>query len=105
MLTEIALHEKMREFVTPDTTFEELYYHMNKIISDLGYQNLDFLGNLGHSIVKHKSDRIYIEKGNAAQLADVAFFTFEPHIGLSTSRYGFKHENIYYFENSILKEL
>ena len=27
-------------------------------------ERLDFLGNLGHSIVKNKNDRIYTEKGN-----------------------------------------
>lgn len=27
-----------------------------------GFVNLDFMGNLGHSIVKTKGDRVYIEK-------------------------------------------
>ena len=56
--TEKELHEIMKQFVTPHTTFEELYYYMNKVIEDKGYVNLDFLGNLGHSIVKQKDDRI-----------------------------------------------
>lgn len=102
---EKELHVIMREFVSPKTTFEELYYHMNRVIEEHGYINLDFLGNLGHSIVKQKIDRIYIEKGNITCLGDVAFFTFEPHISVSGSKYGYKREDIYYFENSKLKEL
>ena len=29
-----------------------------------GVVNLDFMGNLGHSIVKDENDRVYTEKGN-----------------------------------------
>lgn len=92
-------------FATPQTTFEELYYHMNHLIREKGFINLDFLGNLGHSIVKHKEDRIYIEKENPTRLEDVGYFTFEPHIGTKNSKYGYKKENIYYFENGRLTEL
>ena len=102
---EKVLHKKMREFVTPQTTFEELYYHMNKVIEDNGYINLDFMGNLGHSIVKQKNDRIYIEKGNTTCLGDVVYFTFEPHISVFGSKYGYKMENIYYFEDGKTVEL
>ena len=102
---EKLLHNEMQRFVTPDTTFEELYYHINKVIEENGYINLDFMGNLGHSIAKKKNDRIYIEKGNTARLRDVSYFTFEPHISVSESKYGYKRENIYYFENGIVTEL
>ena len=102
---EKQLHKEMMHFVTPNTTFEELYYYMNKVIEDSGYINLDFMGNLGHSIVKQKNDRIYIEKGNKSKLDDVALFTFEPHISISGSKYGYKRENIYYFEDGRIKEL
>lgn len=102
---EDMLHFEMKQFVTKDTTFEELYDHMNDFIVRRGYLNLDFLGNLGHSIVKDKADRIYIEKGNHAKLSDAAFFTFEPHIGVEISAYGYKKENIYYFKDGTLMEL
>lgn len=102
---EKKLHREMQKFVTPNTTFEELYYHINKVIEDNGYINLDFMGNLGHSIAKKKNDRIYIEKGNTTRLCDVPFFTFEPHISIVGSNYGYKRENIYYFENDKLVEL
>ena len=102
---EKELHRKMRSFVTPDTTFEELYEYMNQVIKENGYINLDFMGNLGHSIVKQKGDRIYIEKGNRTRLGDVPYFTFEPHISIAGSKYGYKRENIYYFSEGKLMEL
>ncbi len=105
LLMEDYLHDELFNFATPKTTFEELYYQMNQIIEEKGFVNLDFLGNLGHTIVKQKKDRIYIEKGNHTCLGDVSFFTFEPHIAVKDSKYGYKKENIYYFENGELKEL
>ena len=99
------LHGELHRFVKPETTFEELFFRMNRIIEEEGFQNLDFSGNLGHSIVKKKSDRVYIEKGNSLRLGDSAYFTFEPHICVKGSRYGYKMENIYYFENGELMEL
>lgn len=102
---EDLLHEELFKYVKVDTTFEELYYHMNDFIKERGFINLDFLGNLGHSIVTKSEDRIYIEKGNQTRLSDVKFFTFEPHISTVSSSYGYKKENIYYFVGSKLKEL
>ena len=105
LLMEKHLHEEMCKFVTPETTFEEVYYYMNSIIEEKGYINLGFKGNLGHSIVRDKSERVYIEKGNHLSLGDVCYFTFEPHISAQGSKYGYKRENIYYFENGVIKEL
>ena len=105
LLMEEKLHEKMKSVATSKTTFEELYYQMNDFIKLSGFINLDFMGNLGHSIVRKKDDRVYIEKGNSACLGDVEFFTFEPHISKPGSLFGYKKENIYYFENGVLKEL
>ena len=105
LLMEEALHNELRRFVTPDITFEQLYYYMNDYIRNNGYINLDFLGNLGHSIVKDKNDRIYIEKGNKKKLSEVDYFTFEPHITTKNSLYGYKKENIYFFEKDRLVEL
>ena len=102
---EEKLHTELFRFVTKETTFEELYYHMNEFIVENGFVNLDFMGNLGHSIVKVKGDRIYIEKGNKAKLGEVNYFTFEPHIAFPDSKYGYKKENIYYFDETGLVEL
>jgi hypothetical protein len=75
------------------------------MISANGYINPDFLGNLGHSIVKEKNQRIYTKKGNRTKLSDVEAFTFEPHISLPGSLFGFKKENIYGFNGGVLVEL
>ena len=105
LLMEEELHEELLRFATPQTTFEELYFHINRIITGRGFINLDFLGNLGHSIVKDKNNRIYTEKGNTALLSSVDYFTFEPHISVKGAKYGYKKENIYYFEDGALKEI
>ncbi len=105
LLMENKLHSELISFAAPETTFEELYLHINSFIREQGFVNLDFMGNLGHSIVKHKDDRIYIEKGNQVALSSVDLFTFEPHISIPDSRYGFKKENIYFFSDGKLTEL
>lgn len=105
LLMEEILHSELISFAAPETTFEELYLHINSFIREQGFVNLDFMGNLGHSIVKHKDDRIYIEKGNQTTLSSVDLFTFEPHISIPDSKYGFKKENIYFFSDGKLTEL
>lgn len=102
---EEILHTKLLEFVTVNTTFEELYFYMNNFIKKQGFINLDFLGNLGHSIVTKSDDRIYIEKGNHKKLSEVKYFTFETHISIPDSHYGYKKENIYYFQDDKLQSL
>ncbi|MDO4864225.1 MAG: M24 family metallopeptidase [Ruminococcus sp.] len=105
LLMEEELHRELLAFAAPQTTFEELYRHINELIISRGFINLDFLGNLGHSIVRDKNERIYTEKGNNAQLSSVGYFTFEPHISVAGSVYGYKKENIYYFSEGRLTEL
>ena len=102
---EEKLHIELLRFATKAITFEKLYYHMNKYIVENGFVNLDFMGNLGHSIVKTKGDRVYIEKGNMTKFGDVKYFTFEPHIAFPDLMYGYKKENIYYFNENGLMEL
>ncbi len=99
------LHEVLMEIAYDEMTFEELYFFINKIICKHGFVNLDFLGNLGHSIVEDKNDRIYIEEGNKTKLSEVKMFTFEPHISVLNSNYGYKREDIYYFEKGKLRKL
>ena len=102
---EEKLHAELLRFATKETTFEKLYYHMNEFIVENGFVNLDFMGNLGHSIVKNKNDRVYTEKGNTQRISEVKYFTFEPHISIPGSKYGYKKENIYYFQNGKPVEL
>ena len=99
LLMEERLHQELIDFVTPQTTFEELYLHINSLIIDKGFINLDFMGNLGHSIAKNKDERVYIEKDNHLLLSSTDYFTFEPHISNPTSKYGYKkREYILFFK-------
>lgn len=99
------LHKLLVEVANPNMTFEELYFYMNDVITDKGFVNLDFAGNLGHSIAQNKDDRVYTEKGNNTKLSEVKLFTFEPHISVPSSKYGYKREDIYYFEDNKLIKL
>ncbi|MEK6258555.1 MAG: M24 family metallopeptidase [Planctomycetota bacterium] len=92
-----ALHAAMADFVRPDTTFDQLFCFANAKIVALGYENLDFLGNLGHSIATTLDERRYIEAGNTRRLDEVGLFTFEPHIRMIGGAWGIKHENVYHF--------
>ncbi len=105
ILMEEYLHHALIQYARPEITFDELYHHMNALMKAKGFVNLDFSGNLGHSIARKKEDRIYIEQGNRHRLGDVEFLTFEPHIGEKDSKYGYKKENIYFFQYGILHEL
>jgi len=98
--TERALHRELRRIAQPGSSFQSIFQEMNAFIVQRGYVNLDFMGNLGHSIVKEKADRIYFEKGNTRRLEEVDCFTFEPHIQRQGGRWGFKHENIYFFDDT-----
>jgi len=95
------LHQLMMETAAPHTTMHQLFMAMNQAIKDRGYKNLDFRGNLGHSIGKHLDDRRYIEADNHTTLGSCGLFTFEPHICRCGDSWGFKMENIYYFEDSV----
>ena len=96
---EHSLHALMLRTVSPETTFNELYELANESIIDIGFENLDFLGNVGHSICEQRDRRLYIESGNNRELGEVACFTFEPHIRIRDGKWGYKHENIYYFDD------
>ena len=99
------LHEELLRFATPQTTFHQLHAHMNALINREGFVNLDFHGNLGHSICRHMDGRVYTEAGNLAPLQSATLFTFEPHIALPGSPYGYKKENVYFFEDGRLRAL
>ncbi len=100
MALEASLHAEMRGFVTPDTTFGELFDFAGSLITAHGFENLDLLGNVGHSIATRLEDRVFIEAGNTRCLGDVQLFTFEPHVRRLGGRWGFKHEDIYRFDVS-----
>jgi hypothetical protein len=90
------LHADMLAFVDDDTTFHQLYEWTNDCIAAACFQNLDFKSNVGHSIAKRREDRQYVSAGNHAKLCE-SLFTFEPHVRSAGGRWGFKHENIFFF--------
>lgn len=92
------LHHRMQAKVRPDWTFDTLFKWANAEISAAGFENLDFLGNVGHSIATSRADRQFIEANNSHLLSNVPFFTFEPHVRRVGGLWGFKHENIFYFD-------
>ncbi len=102
---EYVLHHDLVDVATPAMTFTELAGTMNTRIAELGYENLDFRGNLGHSIARSMADRVWLESGNTTRLGDVPLFTFEPHIRRAGGTYGYKHENIYRFVGDRLTAL
>ena len=103
---ELYLHNKLMEYATPEMTYEQLFFKLNAEIVQLGFENLDFHGNLGHSIELDQSDRVYIERGNTASLKEVGKpFTLEPHIRFIGGSIGFKRENIYFFDDSGILQL
>ena len=98
---ELHLHQKLFENANPDMTLEALYYTLNEEIVKIGFTNLDFHGNLGHSVEIDEADRIYIERGSSATIREIGKpFTFEPHICEQDGKWGFKREDIFYFDES-----
>lgn len=92
------LHKEMQRYVTSQTTFSDLFEFGNRLITEHGWENLDFLQNLGHSIETKPEYRRFIDRDCLEQLGAVNYFTFEPHIRKRGTHWGFKHENIYYFD-------
>lgn len=99
---EIHLHDLLIKSFDPDMTFEEVYCLINAEITSCGFRNLDFRGNLGHTIETAPDARRYLEKGNKLTFREAGRpFTLEPHIA-SSDRFGFKRENIYVFADGRL---
>lgn len=98
---ELHLHQHLLKLATPDMTYEALYFALNKEIQSIGFENLDFHGNLGHSVEIDEADRTYIERGITATFTEIGrAFTLEPHIRVPGGRFGFKREDIYYFDEA-----
>lgn len=92
------LHSAVRQLVTPQTTFHDLALWTTQQLDASGFVNLDFRGNVGHSIAARRADRLYLEPGNHRALSDADFFTFEPHVRALDGIWGFKHEDIFFFD-------
>ena len=103
---ELELHRILKEELSPDMTYEEVYQILTEEIHELGFVNLDFHGNLGHSIETDEKKRICLEMGNNKSFREYGKpFTLEPHICLRDGKYGYKRENIYYISDDRFVEL
>lgn len=105
LTVQLALHKKLRETARPDMSFEELHHEMDQAVRSYGFENLDFLGNYGHSLELSDDDRTMLEPGSKALLGSADGFSFEPHIGRPGDSVAFKWENLYYFDGDVVKEI
>lgn len=96
------LHAKLMQVADMQMTFNDLYQIMHEDIDQLGFEQLDYLG---HGVQKDMEHLDFIAPNITRTLGEVGLFTLEPQIRLIGGRYGFKHENIYYFKDKALHEL
>lgn len=100
-----TLHQYLVEIVHPNITFHELYMLMQEKLKQLNVEHLDFKHNFGHSIETHLDERIYIAENVYEKLGNKFLFSFEPHLRLKKGIYGFKHADIYFFQNNTIQKL
>lgn len=96
------LHALLMKVAHPDMSFDALYRLLHEEIERLGFEQLDYLG---HSVQKDMDRLDFIAPGVMRSLGDAGLFTLEPQLRLESGRFGFKHENIYYFQGNTLLEL
>ena len=102
MAAEAALHAHLMMVARPEMTFQELYVEVDRLVQELGFRNLDFLENYGHSIGRDLHARAFLDAECPARLDSVPLFTFEPHIARAGSHLAFKYEEVYLFQGSRL---
>jgi Xaa-Pro aminopeptidase len=100
METEAALHALIHAEARPDMTFQELHSRVDRELARRGYENLDFLGNFGHSIGADVASRAFIDANCNHRLDSTPLFTFEPHIAKPGRPLAFKYEEIYRFDEA-----
>ena len=105
MAAQAALHARLLATTTPEMTFGELHAQTDAHVAALGFENLDFLSNYGHSISRDLHARAFIDAHCHKRLDSVPLFTFEPHIARPGSAFAFKYEEVYRFEGGRLRLL
>lgn len=98
MATEATLHALVQAVARPEMTFRELHALVATEVARHGYENLDFLGNFGHSIGADVANRAFIDAECGQRLDSVPLLTFEPHIAKPGRPLAFKYEEIYLFD-------
>ena len=96
------LHQKLFDVAHENMTFDNLYQLIQQEIECLGFERLDYLG---HGVQKDMSNLDFVAANVTRTLGDAGLFTLETQIRLKGGIYGFKHENIYYFQDGKLIEL
>lgn len=100
------LQHQMLRIAHPEMSFGQLFDWANVRIRESGFVNLDYRNNVGHSIAITREDRQFIQTNNSIKLGDAPFFSFEPFIRLKGGSWGFKHEDIFFFNQAgVLEKL
>ncbi len=100
------IHDQMKEFVSDETRFDELFCFTNELLKNKNHENLVVNHNFGHSISLNGQPREYIEKDNSNNLNEFDFFSYNIHICKQNSMWGFRYENTYFInEYGNLEEL
>ncbi len=94
------IHQELMRWLKPHHTLHQLFEWANVRIREKGFVNLDFRGNVGHSIVTQREDRHFIQADDHTPLGDISFFSFEPFVRVKGGHWGFKHEDIYFFDQN-----
>lgn len=92
------IHQELVRWLKPHHTLHQLFAWANVKIREKGFVNLDFRGNLGHSLAATREDRHFIQADDHTALGDIQFFSFEPFVRVKGGHWGFKHEDIYFFD-------
>lgn len=90
------LHTVYPTLLHQEKTMDEIYEEVNHIIRKKGFENLDFAQNIGHTIEKRSENRRYFDSKTKIKLKELEIFTFEPHIKMKDSKFGYKREDIYF---------
>lgn len=98
------LQQQMLRIARPELSFGQLFDWANVRIRESGFVNLDYRNNVGHSIAISREERQFIQTNNAIALGDAPFFSFEPFVRLKGGNWGFKHEDIFFFNQTGLLE-
>jgi Xaa-Pro aminopeptidase len=93
------IHQELIHWLKPHHTLHQLFEWANVKIREKGFVNLDFRGNVGHSLALTRDERHFIQADDHTPLGDIMFFSFEPFVRVKGGHWGFKHEDVYYFDD------
>lgn len=92
------LQQKMMRMVRPDTSFAQLFEWTNLTIRQRGFVNLECQNHIGHNFARTRADRELIDADNTKKLGDTPFFSYESFVRLKGGSWGFKREDVFFFD-------